>query len=446
MRITVALVLSAASLLVACGRSEQPTPAPTPAAATQPAAIAATLALPAVTHPAPVASTAPPATTAISAATSAAPSAASATPPENAGSVALSQGNVTDTATDGSSRQLKDGDVVYPGDAFALSDDSYLDLDLEDGGRILLRPDTSFQIQEYHFDPDAHPAAGEQPLLAAPQEKPESAFFKLVKGGLRAVDGLIGQTTPKNYGIVTPVATIGVRGTAFDVRYCGDDCGDEKDASGAPQNGLYTAVSEGSIGVKNDGGETVTKAGEYGYVKDTKSVAERRTTPPRALRHMALPDKLKARDDKNRQQIHTQRQQRRQQVLEKRRQQVADKAKPPAVKADQIKPSAAKEEAKTPRERRQERMQERRQQKSAEAAGQQARQPEEQSAPANRGEQRREQMKERRQQRQAEKSEAGKAAVSAQPEQKGKDAKEACKDKKKKRRGKDKDKDKCGDD
>ena len=72
------------------------------------------------------------------------------------------------------------------------------------------------------------PDASGQPLIkpaSAPQ--PESAFFKLVKGGLRAVDGLIGQTTPQNYGVETPVATIGVRGTAFDVRYCGDDCIDE---------------------------------------------------------------------------------------------------------------------------------------------------------------------------------------------------------------------------
>ncbi len=300
MRSISVLSLVALSMLAACGHSNPP-PA-MPAAVTVPAVVTATPP-PAATQPAPAAASTPPATTVAAAASVAAPAAASAAGPESAGSVALAQGSVADQATDGSSRQIKDGDTVYPGDAFTLGDDSYLDLDLEDGGRILLRPDTTFQIQEYHFDPDAHPAPGEQPLLATSQQKPESAFFKLVKGGLRAVDGLIGHSEPQNFHVETPVATIGVRGTAFDVRYCGDDCKDEADTSGAPQNGLYTAVSEGSIGVKNDSGEAVTKAGEYGYVASRHVAVQHLATAPRALRHMALPPQLKARADKMREQI-----------------------------------------------------------------------------------------------------------------------------------------------
>ena len=452
MRILPLMVLSVLSLLAACGQSNPP-PAAAPAAQTAPAP--ATAIPPAVTHPAPVASTVPPATTVAAAVSSAAPAAATVAGPESAGNVALAQGSVTDTATDGTNRQLKDGDTVYPGDAFALGDDSYLDLDLEDGGRILLRPDTTFQIQEYHFDSDAHPAAGAAPLLTTSQQNPESAFFKLVKGGLRAVDGLIGHTTPKNYAVETPVATIGVRGTAFDVRYCGDDCADEADTSGAPQNGLYTAVSEGSIGVKNDGGETVTKAGEYSYVKDKKSVVQRRTTPPRALRHMALPAKFKVRAEKNRAQIQTNRQQRRQQVLERRRQQAAEKAKSPAGKIERSKATAGKGEGTTPAEHRQERLQERREKKQGlreqrkqggaqrEGKERQGRQPEAVGVPANRAERRQERLKQR-EEREAKKPQPAPAASRTRPEQKGQGAKARCKDKNKKR--KNKDKDKCGGD
>ena len=452
MRIMPVLILSVLSLLAACGQSNPP-PAVAPAAQTAPAP--ATVNPPAVTHPAPVASTAPPATSVAAAVSSAAPAAATEEGPEHAGSVALAQGSVTDQATDGTSRQLKDGDTVYPGDAFTLGDDSYLDLDLEDGGRILLRPDTTFQIQEYHFDPDAHPAPGEQPLLAVSQQKPESAFFSLVKGGLRAVDGLIGQSKPQNYAIATPVATIGVRGTAFDVRYCGDDCADEKDATGAPANGLYTAVSEGSIGVKNDGGETVTKAGEYGYVKDKKSVALRRATAPRALRHMALPEKLKARADKNREQIHIRRQVRRQQILERRRQQAAEKAKSPPGKMERPKPAAGKSEGMTPAERRQERLQQRhekkrelreqRKQGAVQGEGKERlnRQPEAAGEPPTRAERRQERLKQR-EERKAGKQPPTADTPQAKPEKPAEDAKADCKDKKKKRRLKDKDK--CGGD
>ncbi|HEV2333056.1 MAG TPA: FecR domain-containing protein [Gammaproteobacteria bacterium] len=395
-------------------------------------------------------------TSVAAASTAAAPAGATAAGPEQAGSVALAQGSVTDQATDGSSRHLKDGDVVYPGDSFTLGDDSYLDLDLEDGGRILLRPDTSFQIQEYHFDPDAHPAAGEQPLLATSQQQPENAFFKLVKGGLRAVDGLIGQSHPQNYGINTPVATIGVRGTAFDVRYCGDDCKDEADATGAPQNGLYTAVSDGSIAVKNDGGETVTKAGEYSYVQTRKAVAQRMDHAPRALRHMSLPPALKARADKNRQVIQQKRQARRQQVLEQRRQQAAGKPKPEQAKA----PPAGKQSG-TPAERRQQRMEQRQERKenARQQREQQNRRPEagggqrperteqpqrrdrqQETAPESRRErrqQRLQQMQEKREERQAGKA-GGEQRLKRDQQDKG-----VCKDKKKKRKRKNKDG--CGD-
>jgi hypothetical protein len=288
-------------------------------------------------------------------------------------------------------------------------------------------------------------------LLATSQQKPESAFFKLVKGGLRAVDGLIGQSEPKNYGVETPVATIGVRGTAFDVRYCGDDCKDEADTSGAPQNGLYTAVSEGSIGVKNDSGESVTKAGEYSYVASRHVAVQHLAAAPRALRHMALPSQLKARADKTRAQIQAKRQAHRQQVLQQRRQQPERKAGTPAEKA-----ASGKAEGMSRAERRQQRLQERRagnapareqrQQEQTQGAGKaKERQTlqQENAVPASRAERRQERLKQR-QERQAEKAKPDQAATSARPAQEKPDAKAGCKDKKKKRR-RGKDKDKCGD-
>lgn len=459
MRILPFAFLALASLLTACQRAAPPAAAPAPAPVSQAAPTVATVpaastaAPPATTHPAATAATAPAATSAAAASTAAAP--AAATSAESAGSVALAQGSVTDTATDGSHRELKDGDTVYPGDAFAIGDDSYLDLDLEDGGRILLRPDTNFQIQEYHFDPDAHPAAGEAPLLANPQAKPESAFFNLVKGGLRAVDGLIGQSHPQNYGVETPVATIGVRGTAFDVRYCGSDCQDEAGANGAPQNGLYTSVTEGSIGVKNDSGETVTKAGEYSYVQSRKQAVQKLAQAPAALKHMSLPPQLKARADKNRAQIDTHRQQLRQQVLQRRRQQAAKAnprvEKPAAERPEERRAPAAKPGAEPALERRQQRMQERQERRQAapeqrpqEAASperklntepprQQQPQPQpQQSAPETRRQRFQDRLNQLRQQHAAQ--------PQAQPQQQVN--KPDCKDKKRKRG--EKDKDKCG--
>jgi hypothetical protein len=406
-----------------------------------------------------------------------APDAATTAGPEAAGSVALAEGSVTDTAKDGSNRQLKDGDHVYPGDSFVLGTDSYLDLDLEDDGRILLRPNTTFQIQSYHYDADAHDAsaptdANGQPLIKSASAQPENAFFKLVKGGLRAVDGLIGKTSPQNYGVETPVATIGVRGTAFDVRYCGDDCSDEADASGKPDNGLYTSVSEGSVGVKNDSGETVMPAGHSSFVKSRKERVQALAAPPKALRHMDLPEKLKGRAQKNRGNIQIRRQKRRQMIRQRRhaaqntratgtgkagaagkgaempaerrqqrREKMQEQRKGGATPgAEQGKPSAAEKGAKpeTSAERRQQRREQLQEQHKGGATPANA-------IPATGAGGAREQMKEQRQQRREERQQQAKPAVEGtQDKQPAKDADGKCKDKKRRRKGKDKDK--CGGD
>ena len=496
MRLSIPVLLSLALCLSACGKSPEN---PAPVAASAPAAASAAVPAAPSTAPAPTsaaaASSSPAAVTSstVASATSVAPGEATTAGPEVAGQVALSQGSVTDTAKDGSSRGLKDGDSVYPGDSFVLGPDSYLDLDLEDTGRILLRPNTTFQITSYHYEPDAHDANGPtdangQPLIK-PQQ-PENAFFRLVKGGLRAIDGVIGHTTPQNYGVETPVATIGVRGTAFDVRYCGDDCTDEADTGGKPDNGLYTSVSDGTVDVKNDDGDVVTPAGHSGFVKSRKQRMQALKTPPKALRHMDLPEKLKPRANQNRSNLRVKRQKRRQLILQRRHAVAAARAKAspqgkplPAA----VKPGGKPQRPETPAERRQERREERkelRQGKTAAPAAVTKAKPEQlrgragklrreesepgRAAPAKgilkpgaqageSGATPREQLREKRQQRRQEKQQqadkpaqpqATAAPAAAKQDKAGKPADaDKCKDKKKRKKdAKDKDKDKCGGD
>ena len=229
---------------------------------------------------------------------------------EEAGNAAVAAGTVTDTGADGSQRTLADGDALYSGDTLTTAADSYADLDLLDGTRIVLHPGTTFQIQSYHFDAAQHDGSVPSPATAgkpAPAQA-ESALFKLVKGGLRILDGLIGETRHDATALETPVATIGVRGTEYDARYCADDCGDEADAKGAPENGLYTGVRNGSIGVRNDSGEAVMQKGEYGQVSGRSTPFRHLAQPPRALRHMQLPQRYKARADKMHRQLKAKRQ------------------------------------------------------------------------------------------------------------------------------------------
>ncbi len=224
---------------------------------------------------------------------------------EEAATATLAVGTVTAVAPDGSRRSLHDGDLVYSGEQIETGDQSYANLDFTDGGTIMLRPDTQFGIQTYHYDEQAHledtepgDTATPPPAASTDSEAPpapqENAFFKLIKGGLRAVSGLIGHVQRDDYKMDTPAATIGIRGTDYEARYCGADCGDEKDASGAPADGLYTAVDKGSIGVRNESGETVTHQGQYLYVQHARARALLSNQRPHALRHMELPKRYRA--------------------------------------------------------------------------------------------------------------------------------------------------------
>lgn len=242
--------------------------------------------------------------------------------PEQAGSAALAEGTVIAIGSSGAQRPLHDGDAVYAGDSISTSANSYADLELDDGGRILLRPGSEFQIEQYHFDPAAHGLAGDSdaspstPDTAQPEEQ-ESAIFRLIKGGLRAIDGLIGKTEPQAYAMQTPVATIGIRGTEYDVRYCESNCQDEAEDGVAPDNGLYTAVNEGSIGIKNDTGVSVVKQGGYGFLENRRMRFRLLKARPHALRHMALPERFRDRVERMRKLI-KQRRLRRWKALRKR--------------------------------------------------------------------------------------------------------------------------------
>lgn len=216
-----------------------------------------------------------------------------------AATVILAVGAVSDRAADGKQRHLHDGDPVYSGDSLYTAGNAWLDMDFEDGGRILLRPGTQFQIEHFHFQPDAHPQNAPPTASAAH----ESAFFRLLKGGLRAVSGLIGHVYRASYRVDTPIATIGIRGTQYDVRYCQADCSDAADSRGTPTNGLYTGVDKGAIAVTNQSSETITTAGQFLYVRDAHAPIVLLKSQPAVLRHMRLPEKYQSQDNANRKQF-----------------------------------------------------------------------------------------------------------------------------------------------
>src|SRR5882757_2076529 len=115
-----------------------------------------------------------------------------------AGSISLLNGQAQATGLNAPAHALAKGDPVYGGDVVETRASSYTLIRFTDQGSVLLRPNSKFQVEKYQYGapaPAAAPAAAAPgapapvaPLQAATAAtQPDSSFFRLLKGGLRAV-------------------------------------------------------------------------------------------------------------------------------------------------------------------------------------------------------------------------------------------------------------------
>jgi hypothetical protein len=171
------------------------------------------------------------------------------------GKVTHLSGILTVARADGDNKILSINSAIFDGDALRTEEDTYARLKFNDNAEIVLRPETNFKVNQHTFNP----------------EKPENnkSDMELIKGGMRAVTGLIGKNNHDAVRVGTPTATIGIRGTHFGLLYCQDNCGSVPTPSGQmPVNGLHADVVDGGISISNQSGTTNLSAGQFGYVRD----------------------------------------------------------------------------------------------------------------------------------------------------------------------------------
>lgn len=173
---------------------------------------------------------------------------------ESAGTVTQLAGVLTARKGDGAVKILGPMSGVESGDLLSTGANSYAQLKFSDGGAMTMRPNTQLRIDDYKFQ------------QAKPQE--DNAFFRLLKGGLRAVTGLVGKRNGlASYQVATPTATIGIRGTDWGALFCENDCGGYQDNAGkTPANGLYVDVTSGRIVVTNPSGAQEFNPGQFGFI------------------------------------------------------------------------------------------------------------------------------------------------------------------------------------
>lgn len=170
-----------------------------------------------------------------------------------AGQVTHLSGILSVKKTDGSSKILSVKSEVQEGDMLSTESETYARIKFADGAEVVMRPGSQLKVESYAFS----------------QEKPETdnVVLNMLKGGLRAVTGLVGKRNKDRVSFNTATATIGIRGTHFGALMCSNDCGGVPTVSGQPPaNGLHVDVASGAVSVTNGSGQVVLNAGQFGYV------------------------------------------------------------------------------------------------------------------------------------------------------------------------------------
>jgi len=123
------------------------------------------------------------------------------------GTIKVVTGLVNLQTAEGKNKFASAGTKLNVGDVINTQAKSTTVLEFVDTTQVALRPNTRFVVENYEYQP-------EQPIA-------DKAEFKLVKGGLRTLTGLIGKRGSADaFSMKSETATIGIRGTDFTARIC----------------------------------------------------------------------------------------------------------------------------------------------------------------------------------------------------------------------------------
>jgi len=171
-----------------------------------------------------------------------------------AGQVQHLSGTLSVQRADGSVRILSQKSEVNPGEVLTTQKDSYAQINFTDGSSMTMRPNTQMKLESYKFIQDQ------------PQE--DSAFFRLIKGGLRTVTGLVGKRGDQDaYRIGTSTATIGIRGSAGETLDCTQGCDGVVPGGDKAEKAVYHNTLTGSYIMTSADGTVVIGEGQFALHK-----------------------------------------------------------------------------------------------------------------------------------------------------------------------------------
>lgn len=194
-----------------------------------------------------------------------------------AGEVTHLSGTLSVKHPDGTTKLLAVKSTVHEGDLLTTEDETYARVKFADGAEVVLRPGSQLKVESYAFN--------------QAKSEDDNVVLSMLKGGLRAVSGLIGKRNRDKVNFSTTTATIGIRGTHFGALLCQGDCGNVPTTSGKPPpNGLHLDVADGTIVVKNGAGQVQINAGQFGYVASQNTPPI--TVPPQQGIQVTMPSSI----------------------------------------------------------------------------------------------------------------------------------------------------------
>ncbi|EHJ93711.1 FecR family protein [Vreelandella boliviensis] len=173
-----------------------------------------------------------------------------------AGQVMFVHGNAS-IEREGERTTAERGDDIFAGDTFRTQSASTLQIRYSDGGTKAIQPESTYTLESYQNNTE-HPDTSEQ-------------SGELLRGGLRAVTGLIGRNAPANVSYKTPVATMGIRGTSFQLVHVPE--GKTPPLPGMA-TGSYLYVESGMLSMSTDAGERIVRPGQVVFSATADAIPE----------------------------------------------------------------------------------------------------------------------------------------------------------------------------
>ena len=145
---------------------------------------------------------------------------------QDAGAIERVTGTASIVNANNESRAVRSGEPIRAGETITTQPGGEVMLKMKDDSVMVLRQNTQVKLTEFRYE-----------------NKPsDSMFANLLKGAVRSVSGLLGKSRPANVKFATSTATVGIRGTDFELAVIESDSSDGR-------AGTYNYVYDGTTNI-----------------------------------------------------------------------------------------------------------------------------------------------------------------------------------------------------